>query len=233
MASTLGAHNPLRYRGYVYDTETGLYYLQSRYYSPQVGRFLNADVFVSTGQGLLSNNIFAYCLNNPVMFKDVNGQSVTAAIAAGLKISADALNAILLVCLVVVIVTNPQVQQWAETQRKIIEDKLVDVLTRAIPPKNEKYHIHHIVAQKDTRAEPARQILALVHIDVNSLVNKIPVKESVHRHLHTTAYFNWVNVQVMTAYWESEPNSLQQYENVVETLLYLQMQILAWNAISP
>ena len=61
MASTLGVHNPLRYRGYVYDTELGLYYLQSRYYDPEMGRFLNADALVATGQGLLGNNMFAYC----------------------------------------------------------------------------------------------------------------------------------------------------------------------------
>ena len=48
MASTLGQINPLRYRGYVYDSETGLYYLQSRYYDPEVGRFLNADAFAGT-----------------------------------------------------------------------------------------------------------------------------------------------------------------------------------------
>ena len=65
MATTLGALNPLRYRGYVYDTETGLYYLQSRYYDPEVGRFVNADIYVSTGQGMIGNNMFAYCANNP------------------------------------------------------------------------------------------------------------------------------------------------------------------------
>ncbi|MBE6990664.1 MAG: RHS repeat-associated core domain-containing protein, partial [Ruminococcaceae bacterium] len=43
MADGLGALNPLRYRGYVYDTETGLYYLGSRYYNPAWGRFINAD----------------------------------------------------------------------------------------------------------------------------------------------------------------------------------------------
>jgi len=46
--------------------ESGLYYLQSRYYDPVVGRFLNADALFSTGQGILGNNMFAYCLNNPV-----------------------------------------------------------------------------------------------------------------------------------------------------------------------
>ena len=50
-------YNPLRYRGYVYDTETGFYYLQSRYYDPELSRFVNAYAFVSTGQGLLGNNM--------------------------------------------------------------------------------------------------------------------------------------------------------------------------------
>ncbi len=74
MASTLGTLNPLRYRSYVYDTETGYYYLQSRYYDPEIGRFIHADVFASTGQGLLSNNMFVYCLNNPVLYFDRNGE---------------------------------------------------------------------------------------------------------------------------------------------------------------
>ena len=73
MASTLGQENPLRYRGYVYDTETGLYYLQSRYYDPETGRFINADAFTSTGQGLTGNNMFAYCGNNPIMNIDYQG----------------------------------------------------------------------------------------------------------------------------------------------------------------
>ena len=73
MANTLGMINPLRYRGYVYDRETELYYLQSRYYNPEIGRFLNADVYASTGQGILGNNMFAYCGNNPVTRLDITG----------------------------------------------------------------------------------------------------------------------------------------------------------------
>ena len=57
----------------MYDHEISLYYLQSRYYDPEVGRFLNADAFVATGQGELGNNMFAYCRNNPVSRKDVAG----------------------------------------------------------------------------------------------------------------------------------------------------------------
>ena len=70
---TIGHLNPLRYRGYVYDQETRLYYCQSRYYNPKVGRFLNADAYASTGQGLLGYNMFAYCGNNPTSRIDSDG----------------------------------------------------------------------------------------------------------------------------------------------------------------
>lgn len=60
--------------------ETNLYYLQSRYYDPEVGRFINADVFVATGQGMLGNNMFAYCRNNPVSRKDASGTDDVCAI---------------------------------------------------------------------------------------------------------------------------------------------------------
>ena len=70
--------NPFRYRGYYYDYDTGLYYLQSRYYNPQWGRFLNADGYVSTGTGLLGYNMYAYCNNNPVMSADYGGEKTTS-----------------------------------------------------------------------------------------------------------------------------------------------------------
>ena len=71
--TTLAEINPLRYRGYYYDTETGLYYLQSRYYDPTTCRFINADSYASTGQGIIGYNMFAYCRNNPVSRKDASG----------------------------------------------------------------------------------------------------------------------------------------------------------------
>ena len=74
MANTLGIWNPLTYRGYVYDHELEMYYLQSRYYDPMVGRFLNADIYVATGQGLVGNNMFAYCNNNPINMVDYTGK---------------------------------------------------------------------------------------------------------------------------------------------------------------
>ena len=70
--------NPLRYRGYYYDAETGLYYLQSRYYDPEIGRWINADSYTSTGQGIIGNNMFVYCLNNPVALIDSSGELAIA-----------------------------------------------------------------------------------------------------------------------------------------------------------
>ncbi|MGN1081567.1 MAG: RHS repeat-associated core domain-containing protein, partial [Acutalibacteraceae bacterium] len=69
----IGSINPIRYRGYYYDSETGLYYLVSRYYNPEVGRFLNTDSYVSTGEDIIGFNPFAYCLNNPVNKIDEDG----------------------------------------------------------------------------------------------------------------------------------------------------------------
>ena len=71
--SHVGNINPLRYRGYYYDTETGLYYLNSRYYDPEIKRFINADGSVGANQDLHAYNVFAYCSNNPVSFSDNNG----------------------------------------------------------------------------------------------------------------------------------------------------------------
>ena len=91
MAST----NPLRYRGYYYDSETSFYYLQSRYYDPATRRFINADSYATTGQGLLGTNMFAYCRNSPVIRIDLYGkEDVTIEIPLAVNtyiIQADAL----------------------------------------------------------------------------------------------------------------------------------------------
>ena len=74
MASTLGKINPFRYRGYVYDEETGLYYLRKRYYSPTRSRFINEDEYSSTAQGMFSSNMYAYCENKPISRVDGDGK---------------------------------------------------------------------------------------------------------------------------------------------------------------
>ena len=79
-ASFIGHINPLRYRGYYYDRETRLYYLQSRYYDFANCRFINADGLFT--DGFIGANLFAYCANNPVNTTDPTGNfAITATVA--------------------------------------------------------------------------------------------------------------------------------------------------------
>ena len=66
--------NPFRYRSYYYDSESGLYYLMSRYYDPVTHRFVNADGYFQSGNGILDTNMNAYCRNNPIMYYDPTGE---------------------------------------------------------------------------------------------------------------------------------------------------------------
>ena len=79
----IAAVNPFRYRSYYYDTEIGMYYLQSRYYDPVVGRFVNADDIDYLGYttGLLSYNLFTYCDNNPLNHSDKEGHAIWSIVA--------------------------------------------------------------------------------------------------------------------------------------------------------
>lgn len=90
--------NPIRYRGYYLDRETGFYYLQSRYYDPSIGRFINADTIDVLGvspTGLTDKNLFSYCDNNPVTRKDIQGnawETVFDVISLGMSIADVAVN---------------------------------------------------------------------------------------------------------------------------------------------
>lgn len=76
LSTFIGNINPIRYRGYYYDTETKLYYLKSRYYDPEIGRFINADGIENIDADTLNGlNLYAYCGNNPVMLSDSSGCS--------------------------------------------------------------------------------------------------------------------------------------------------------------
>jgi RHS repeat-associated protein len=90
LADTIGTINPLRYRGYYYDTETNLYYLQSRYYSPDLMRFISQDdPMLSNAQGEpIGSNLYVYCLNNPANMFDPSGfASYMVAIAVNSPVS--------------------------------------------------------------------------------------------------------------------------------------------------
>ena len=80
--TALAQTNPLRYRSYYYDSETGYYHLKSRYYNPELYRFINADsvdVLDEDQNNVLENNLFTYCLNSPVNLEDSNGKIAATA----------------------------------------------------------------------------------------------------------------------------------------------------------
>ena len=90
-SSFIGNINPFRYRGYYYDTETGFYYLQTRYYDPSICRFINADNYelvatLSSVPGQL--NMYAYCNNNPIMYTDETGEAFFTSLLIGIVIGA-------------------------------------------------------------------------------------------------------------------------------------------------
>ena len=75
-ASTIGAYNPFRYKGYYYDIETSMYYCKSRYYVPEWGRFLTPDSFEYLDPtSIIGLNLFAYCSNDPINKYDPTGQA--------------------------------------------------------------------------------------------------------------------------------------------------------------
>lgn len=76
VSNHIGVINPIRYRGYYYDSETGFYYLKSRYYDPAICRFISADdpSYLGAGETTQGLNLFAYCLNDPVNYSDSDGQ---------------------------------------------------------------------------------------------------------------------------------------------------------------
>lgn len=101
-ANTLGQDNPIRYRGYYYDFETGFYYVSSRYYDPEIGRFINADAAIGQIGNVQGANMFAYCFNNPVNMSDPTGNwpklSTIFAVVAVAAVAVAAVAAVVVTC---------------------------------------------------------------------------------------------------------------------------------------
>ncbi len=230
MASTLGETNPLRYRGYAYDTETGLYYLQSRCYNPKMGRFLNADGYVKTPtDSLLSTSMFAYCENNPVNKFDPTGDFALTATLGGIalwEIGEAIIGAVAALVVVDTLVKNPPT--FPTISIPIIEAKpkseTKDKTEYIVSQKPRRDPVHHIVAKADPRAAESRKILRDVGIEpVTDPKNLVMLPQSYHVSLHTTAYHNYVTERLRQVAGNKA--------GIEATLVFLKAEILAYSAL--
>lgn len=251
---TMAGVNPLRYRGYYYDTDTGLYYLQSRYYDPEICRFINGDSNVSTGQGFIGTNMFAYCNNNPVVYYDVAGAfAVAIPLFAIGKILFDGCVSLMAVYAAWEIGTaiGEAVSQSQEQTDKFVLVAQTAVISPATHRENIAEQIsasfalstprtyrtngewHHIVAKAAPNAGQAQAVLASVGIGLNSIENLVYIKTGLHRRLHTNVYYGFTNSVVISAYRAGGNNPIQQRDNVILSLRGLKTFLLSLDQFAP
>ncbi len=133
---TIGVQNPFRYRGYYYDTETGFYYLNSRYYDPVVGRFLNADTIACVIGSTNYHNVFTYCENNPINLSDPTGRIAgidDATVLLGLAVA-------LLATGIYTTFTNPDVQRGFNEIARSIQD-IIDNINSDINTQDQSVYV--------------------------------------------------------------------------------------------
>ena len=224
LKDTVGKQNPFRYRGYFYDTETGMYYLKSRYYDPELRRFISADGQINGG--MLGSNLYIYCENDPVNYVDYSGHAaisifgggtlaglLEAAVTSVLKVIAGTIIGLVTTSILGNIVRSSGISSGSTSGENDLERRLEGLkeLTKlkidasiakitAFPKYKRQEEEHHIVAQRARAAEPARKILKASNIGVNNEVNKVWLPTAMHRRLHNTYYYMWINESVASVY---------------------------------
>lgn len=210
--STIAHANPFRYRGYYLDAETGFYYLNARYYSPEWRRFISPDdtayLDPETPNGL---NLYCYCGNDPVNYADPSGhEPVAITVGFGLLL----LYAVSLLSLTAIVAgsSNTNIKPSdvpnifdidAENAYGVIKD-LIMLYAAGLAVKKwyDSEEKHHIVARIDLRATISRIILDFddVSIDIEDERNKVSMKKGYHRVLHTNLYYTILNYSMIASY---------------------------------
>ncbi len=235
--STIGTDNPFRYRGYYYDSESGLYYLNSRYYDAETGRFINADgQFTANINGI---NLFSYCYNCPIAYKDDGGKNPLLVILVYSAVE----EIMLSLCATVFIfdigiqiadcishstvALNPPICEIPIQDGTLFEDiEKSYSKTKAVPKYKTQLELHHIVPKNDHRAAKTRLILLQLGIDLDSSINTVYLPTSLHRRLHTQAYYNFINYVIPNAY-NLGRSYFDKKRNVESTLVIIKGILLA------
>ncbi len=221
-SATVLARNPYLYRGYRYDSETGLYYLNSRYYDPKTGRFINADGLINQGFPF-GNNLFVYCGNNPVKKDDPSGYSDRNAFCTyedvrhgGLLFVKLAFVAVSAWMLLEQPVIYPAISKTKQNNvLAVAEASLARSKTKEYRSGTEK---HHLVAKVAKNARKAREILDSLDINIDGSDNVLEIKTSLHRRLHTNLYYGIANSIVISAYQHAGYDEVAQKQAVLAAL---------------
>lgn len=129
--TNIGLINPYRYRSYRYDSEIQMYYLNSRYYNPEWGRFINADVTLNSGNDLLGHNLYTYCNNNAINFKDETGNwAIGIAISFAGSMLANILTAVMATVVTAGIVAlTASIVKTEEKAKEVAKEKIEEEMT--------------------------------------------------------------------------------------------------------
>lgn len=245
----LGNMNHFRYRSYYFDEESGFYYLESRYYDCETGRFINAD------ENMVTYNAYAYCNNNPINFVDYTGHSATItyyclAIAfVGIlalvayfqlvnfmelwrnyfaKDLSRLVSGLLNISSRITSAIASSVYGIADSVSLYIADKIRAYASD--PAFKSSHEVHHIVAQTAAAAKPARDKLEAIGMSVHDSANLVALRTGMHKHLHTPVYYNFVNMYIVNAY-NASPG--RESSAIRQALNQLRMFLLAISAGCP
>ena len=224
-SDNIGEINPFRYRGYHYDSDSGFYYLNARYYDPQTGRFISPDEveYLGAGGSVLSYNLFTYCENGPVNKEDKDGcasqtvskQGIINYLFAIITIYGITSYKALTVITEAIVKLLSYFVNGVEYTIKGIYSK-VEAVVRHLRDtittwKNYKYksNVHHIVAQSAAAAAPARRIIWRVYkkTGTGARINKVKLHTAIHAHLHTMVYYSLINTLILGAYYSATISS--------------------------
>ena len=199
-----------------------------------MGRFINADAFAATGQGLLGNNMFAYCGNNPIIYSDFTGNSYRIALKTTCQAPLDGGGAGAFIGTGIGIAIGIELTDWLSELEKQIQEKMEQSLSKAKPTNYKTdQEEHHIAARKARNAVQAAMILnEVLPNGVEDPQNKIWISTDVHRRIHTTPYYALVNEIIIFAYASANGDKQKQEANVIAALGSLKVFISTLDVLS-
>jgi len=209
-SGTIAEINPYTYRGYRWDNEISMFYLNSRFYCPEMSRFINEDNLLGVSGDIQSTNMYAYCTNNPIMFIDSYGDLAIPFPTTNPYIYLAILIAIGILYIAGVLgapgatdVLNrlnlgfKNINELINAAKMALAIYLATLVMKYVSGRD----WHHIVAKSDLRAIVGRLVLGAANIGINSGYNLAYVRRGLHQVLHTGAYHALVSSTVTLAYF--------------------------------